>query len=62
MKKNYALYKGDNFLGIGDIEKLSKDFNIKKKTLLFYKAPSYLKRTKKSRKGNYRVLVSIDEE
>ena len=60
--KEYALYKGDTCLAIGTIEELSKKFNVQKKTLHFYKAPAHLKRAEKSSKGNYRVLVRIDEE
>lgn len=61
-QKEYALYKGDTCLAIGTIEELAKKFNVQKKTLHFYKAPAHLKRAQKSRKGNYRVLVDIDEE
>ena len=60
IKKEYALYKGEDCIGIGTLEELSAKFNIKKKTLLFYKTPSYLKRRKCSK--NYRILIDIDME
>lgn len=45
MTKEYALYKGDELLGIGTLETLSKEFGIKIKSLLFYQTPTYKKRT-----------------
>lgn len=50
MKKNeYALYKGDELLDMGTLEYLSKKFNVKKKSLLFYQSPSYKRRTSDQR-------------
>ena len=45
MSKEYALYKGDELLDVGTLEYLSKKFNIKKRTLLFYQSSTYRKRT-----------------
>ena len=45
MNKEYALYKGDELLGFGTLNELSKQFGIKIKSLLFYQTPSYHKRT-----------------
>lgn len=50
MDKAYALYKGDELLDMGTLEYLSKKFNIKRKSLLFYQSPAYRKRTSE-RKG-----------
>lgn len=50
MSKVYALYKGDELLDVGTLEYLSKKFNIKKRTLLFYQSLAYRKRTSE-RKG-----------
>lgn len=50
MNKEYALYKGDELLDMGTLEYLSKKFNIKKKSLLFYRSPAYKRRTSE-RKG-----------
>lgn len=44
-KKEYALYKGDELLGVGTVEELSKELGIKKTTLHFYASPAYEKRT-----------------
>ena len=50
MKKNeYALYKGDELLDMGTLEYLSKKFNEKKKSLLFYQSPAYKRRTSDQR-------------
>lgn len=43
MNKEYALYKGDDLLDMGTLEYLSKKFNIKRKSLLFYQSPAYRK-------------------
>ena len=50
MNKEYALYKGDELLDMGTLEYLSKKFNIKRKSLLFYQSTAYKKRTSE-RKG-----------
>lgn len=58
--KEYALYKGEECLAIGTRKELAKQFNIKLKTIDFYKSPAYLKRKQKSNKGNYIVVVCLD--
>ena len=58
--KEYALYKGDELLAIGTIKEIAKNQGVKERTILFYKMPTYLKRRKKSKKGNYKVLVKLD--
>ncbi|HIQ91029.1 MAG TPA: hypothetical protein IAB27_05350 [Candidatus Coprosoma intestinipullorum] len=47
--KEYALYKGDELLGIGTLNELSKRFGIKIKSLLFYQTPAYKRRTSEKR-------------
>ena len=42
--KEYALYKGEECLAIGTRKDLAKQFNVKLKTIDFYKSPAYLKR------------------
>lgn len=59
-KKEYALYKGDELLAIGTLKELSDKFNVKKETIKFYSSPSYLKRRKNSKSGNYRIVVKLD--
>lgn len=43
--KEYALYKGEELLGMGTIRELAKKFNVKITTLYYYRTPTYLKRT-----------------
>ena len=43
--KEYALYKGEELLGMGTIRELAERFNIKVTTLYYYQTPTYLKRT-----------------
>jgi len=43
--KEYALYKGDTLLSIGTLDELSKQFKVKRRTLLFYSSPTQRKRT-----------------
>lgn len=61
-KKEYALYKGDELLGIGTRDELAKMLNIKPKTVMFYKMPAYIERMKKNSKKNnsWRILIEID--
>ncbi len=61
-KKEYALYKGNECLGIGTIKELAQKFNVKEKTISFYSSPAYLKRREKSRLNNYKVAVKIESD
>ena len=45
MNKEYALYKGDELLGLGTLQELSSQFGVKIKSLLFYQTPAYRKCT-----------------
>ncbi len=59
-KKEYALYKGDEIIMFGTIEEIAKAQGVKRKTILFYQTPAYLKRHEKSHIGNYKVLVRVN--
>lgn len=43
--KEYALYKGEELLGMGTIRELAERFNVKITTLYYYRTSTYLKRT-----------------
>ena len=63
-KKEYALYKGDELLGVGTVEELSKELGIKKSTLHFYASPAYdnrLKELRKEKKLTQEELADIAE-
>ena len=56
--KVYALYKGEECLGIGTLKELAEQLKVKCKTMYFYTTPTYKKRCKKSK--NRRELVRIE--
>jgi len=58
LKKEFALYKGDNLLIMGTIEEIAKKQNIKESTVSFYKTPTYKNRIAKSK--NAKILIALD--
>lgn len=52
----YALYRGDEFLDLGTLEYLSKTFGFTRKTLHFYKSPTYKKRIR----STSTIVIKID--
>lgn len=56
-EKEYALYKGDELLGIGTKKELAKMLGVKNSTINFYRSPAYKKRTNDTKS---RRLVEID--
>lgn len=58
MKKEYALYKGDKFIGIGTSKELAKLMDIKINTFWFYMSKYWLD------KSNYEswVIVELEDE
>ena len=58
--KVYAMYKGEECLGIGTLEELAKELNVKYRTIAFYLTPTYKKRIKKGK--NRRELVYLGSE
>lgn len=56
--KVYALYKGEECLGIGTLKELAEQLKVKYETMYFYTTPTYKKRIKKSK--NRRELVRIE--
>lgn len=55
--KEYAMYKGEDCLAIGNIYELAKALKITVQTVKFYRTPTYKKRVKKSK--NRRELIEI---
>lgn len=43
--KDYALYKGDEFVDLGTIKYLSKKYHIPEKTLRYYGMPRWKKQS-----------------
>ena len=56
--KVYAMYKGEECLGIGTLRELAKELNVKYDTMYFYTTPTYKKRCKKGK--NRRELIRIE--
>lgn len=44
MKKEYAIYKGENQIFVGTIEECMKHFSVKRKTVYFWASPANIKR------------------
>lgn len=61
-KKEYALYKGEELLEIGTIKEIAKKQGVKERTISFYRTPTYLRRRASSKTGNYKVLVSLEDD
>ena len=57
--KEYALYKGDELLGIGTVKELAQQFNVTPGTIRWYGFPTYQKRVKNPK--NRRVLVPLED-
>jgi len=57
--KEYAIYKGDKFLFIGNIDECSKFLNIKKSTVRWYTNPSAKLRDKT---GNRINIERVEED
>ncbi len=57
-EKEYALYKGDELLGIGTKKELAEMLGVSPNTIYYYHTPIYAKRTSDA-KG--RRLVDLDD-
>ena len=54
--KEYAVYKGDELLGIGTIEELAKKFNVRPRTVKDWSCPSYCKR------GGNKIAIPLEDD
>ena len=57
--RDYALYKGDEFIDLGTLDYLSAKWNIPEKTLRWY---GHCKRVKKRNHKSGYVVIPIEEE
>ena len=63
--KEYAMYKGEECLAIGNVYELAKMLNVKVDTIRWYSTPTYKRRLQKKNKKrieNRRVLVELGDE
>lgn len=58
--KIYAMYKGEECLGIGTLKELAELLNVKYETIAFYLTPTYKKRIKNSKKRRELVFIGSD--
>lgn len=58
----YAMYKGENLLAIGNERQLARELGVKVATIRFYRSPAYAKRLAKRKDigKNCRVIVVLD--
>ncbi len=59
--KEYALYRGDEFVDLGTIKQLAKSRGIKESSLRFYCTASYLKRLEERNSTNALCLYEIKD-
>ena len=57
-KRNYAVYRGDEFLDIGTAKELAKKFGVKEVTIKYWCTPSNALRDK----GNRFVAVKLEDD
>lgn len=57
--KEFAMYKGEELLGIGTAKELAEMLNVKVETIRFYNTPTYKKRVKRGK--NRRELIEIED-
>ena len=55
--KEYALYKGDDLIGIDTIKELADLTGVRKETIKFYGMPAHIKRKKTN---NFKILVKLE--
>lgn len=60
MYKEYALYKGEDFITVGTIEEIAKTEGVKKETIKFYGTKAYRDRLKNRNTKKARVLILLD--
>lgn len=54
-KREFALYKGENFIRFGTKKQLAEFLGVKERTICFYRPPTYVSRTE----GRGLVVVDI---
>ncbi len=47
--KEYALYKGEELIGMGTVKELAKKLGVKPSTISYYHTPTYINRTSDSK-------------
>jgi hypothetical protein len=61
--KEYAIYKGDEFLCVGTVEECAKYLGILPRTVRYYSYEKYWKKVEKRKNPkNFVIAVKLDDE
>ena len=60
--KEYAVYKGDELLGVGTAEELAEKFGVRPRTIKNWSCPSFQKRGTGERGGNKIAILLEDDD
>ena len=60
MQKEYALYKGDQFIDLGTRKYLAELLGVTEQTIYFYSTPTYKKRGGEN--NNRYVVIEIEDD
>ncbi len=59
--REYAIYKGDKFLFLGNKKECAKYLKVKEKTISFYTTPTYKKRINNDY-NNRIIAIKVEED
>lgn len=60
--KEFAIYKGEEFLFIGTAQECAEHLNVKTDTIRYYASPAYLRKLERRKARNYLIAVRLDDE
>ncbi len=61
--KEYALYKGDEFLSVGTAKEIAKEVGVKPKTVMYYGTNAYKRKlAKRKNSKNAKILIKLEDE
>lgn len=61
MKKEYAVYKGEDHIAFGTLEELAEKLDVQPRTIYFYSTEVYKRRIEKRNAKNAMVAVCLDD-
>lgn len=65
VKKEYALYKGDNFICIGTIKEIAQIMGVKERTVYWWSTPAARRRgqrNKLKKVPNRKILIKVEDD
>jgi hypothetical protein len=61
--KEYAVYKGDEFICVGTVKECAERLGIKPDTVYYYTSPKYKKIMEKGKNPqNYIIVIKLEED